>query len=142
MPSTLDPPVPGDARSAVVERVSDGDTVVLSGLGRSRLIGIDTPEVHGGRECFGREASAFLERLLPRGTRVRYRLGVERRDRYGRPLVYVWLADRRFLNAVLVREGYATPLTIPPNVDHAKRFVALARAARKANRGLWRACRG
>src|SRR5687768_14185199 len=37
-PATLDPPVPRDARTAVVERVSDGDTVVLSGLGRSRLI--------------------------------------------------------------------------------------------------------
>lgn len=134
--------MPRDARSAVVERVSDGDTVVLGGLGRSRLIGIDTPEVHGRDECFGQRASAFVERLLPPGTRVRYRLGVEERDRFGRPLVYVWLRDRRFLNALLVREGYATPLTIPPNVDHARRFVALARRAREAGRGLWRACRG
>ena len=122
-------------------RVSDGDTVVLSGLGRSRLIGIDTPEVHTERECFGRQASAFTGRLLPRGTRVRYRLGVERRDRHGRPLVYVWLPDRRFVNAQLVREGYATPLTIPPNVEYAKRFTALAREARAKGRGLWRACR-
>ena len=139
-PATLDPPVPRDARAAVVERVSDGDTIVLSGLGRSRLIGIDTPEVFGGEECFGRRASAFVKRLLPRGSRVRYRLGVERRDRYGRPLVYVWLPDRRFLNGLLVAEGYATPLTIPPNVDYAKRFVALARRARESGRGLWRAC--
>ena len=134
--------MPRDARTAVVERVSDGDTVVLAGLGRSRLIGIDTPEVFGGEECFGRRASAYVRRLLPEGTRVRYRLGVEERDRYGRPLVYVWLEDRRFLNALLVREGYATPLTIPPNVDHAKRFAALARRAREAGRGLWRACGG
>ena len=140
-PATLDPPVPRDARVARVVRVSDGDTVVLDGLGRSRLIGIDTPEVYGGVECFGRRASAFVKRLLPPGTRVRYRLGVGERDRYGRPLVYVWLADRRFLNAVLVREGYATPLTIPPNVDYAERFVALARRARERGLGLWRACR-
>ena len=134
--------MPRDARTAAVERVSDGDTVVLAGLGRSRLIGIDTPEVFGPDECFGRRASAYVKRLLPEGTRVRYRLGVEERDRYGRPLVYVWLEDRRFLNALLVREGYATPLTIPPNVDYAKRFAALARRAREAGRGLWRACGG
>jgi len=140
-PATLDPPVPRDARIAVVERVSDGDTIVLGGLGRSRLIGIDTPEVHGRDECFGRRASEFLKRLLPPGTSVRYRLGVEERDRFGRPLVYVWLRDRRFLNALLVRDGYATPLTIPPNVDYANRFKALARSARDAGRGLWRACR-
>ena len=97
--------------------------------------------MYGGAECFGRRASAFVKRLLPRGTRVRYRLGIESRDRYGRPLVYVWLRDGRFLNELLVREGYATAATFPPNVEYADRFVTLARQAREAGRGLWRACR-
>src|SRR4051812_9959267 len=77
-----------DAR---VVRVVDGDTVVLSGLGKTRLIGVDTPEVYGGVECYGREASAFTKRTLPPGESVRYRLGTEPRDRYGRALAYVWL---------------------------------------------------
>ncbi len=102
-----------------------------------RLIGVDTPEVYGRQECFGAQASAFVKRLLPEGTRVRYRLGVERRDRYGRALAYVWLRDGRFLNALLVRRGYAQPLTIPPNVDFAERFRDLAAGARRAGRGLW-----
>ena len=68
---------------------------------------------------------------------MRYRLGVEPRDRYGRALVYVWLRDGRFLNGLLVERGFATPLTIPPNVDYAKLFVAAARRARRAERGLW-----
>ena len=42
-------------------RVVDGDTVVLTGLGKTRLIGVDTPEVYGGAECFGREASRFVK---------------------------------------------------------------------------------
>ena len=130
-----------ERRQATVTRIVDGDTVVLSGLGKARVIGVDTPEVYGGAECFGRRASAYAKRVL-RGRRVRYRLGVEPRDRYGRALVYLWLADGRFFNAMLVRDGYATPLTIPPNVEYADRFVALAGAARRAGRGLWSACSG
>jgi endonuclease YncB( thermonuclease family) len=71
--------------SATITRVVDGDTVVLSGVGRSRLIAIDTPEVYGRVECFGREASVYAKRLLS-GRRVRWRRGLEPRDRYGRYL--------------------------------------------------------
>jgi micrococcal nuclease len=129
-----------DGRSAQVERVTDGDTIRLVGLGRVRLIGVDTPEVYGKQECYGREASAFVKRLLHRGSEVRYRVGPEPRDRYGRLLAYVWLEDGRFLNLLLAEDGYAVPLTIPPNVDYAARFVAAARRARERNRGLWLAC--
>jgi micrococcal nuclease len=125
---------PGRAR---VEGVTDGDTLSLSGVGKVRLIGIDTPEVYGGVECYGREASAFAKRLLPPGRRVRYELGVEERDRYGRALAYVWLDDGRFLNRLLVARGYATPLTISPNVEFADLFVQAARRARELGRGLW-----
>ena len=138
------PGPPPEAKTARVESVTDGDTIVLSATGRSRLIGVDTPEVHGGHECYGREASGFTARLLPPGTRVRYLVGTERRDRYGRSLVYVWLPGGRFLNAVLVLTGYAVPLTIAPNVDHADLFVRLGRSARRRGRGLWspQACGG
>jgi micrococcal nuclease len=105
-----------------------------------RLIGVDTPEVYGSVECFGPAASAFTERVLPPGTRVRYRLGVEQRDRYGRALAYLWLRDGRLFNDLLAERGYARPLTIPPNDRYAARFVAAARRARVAGRGLWGAC--
>ena len=68
-----------------------------------RLIGVDTPEVYGQVECYGREASAFVKRLLPLGARVSYTLGVEERDRYGRALAYVYTGDGRFLNLLLVQ---------------------------------------
>jgi micrococcal nuclease len=128
---------PHGTTNATVTKNTDGDTVRLSGIGRVRLIGVDTPEVYGGVECYGHEASAFTERVLPPGTRVRYRLGVEPRDRYGRALAYVWLRDGRFFNLMLVERGYAQVLTIPPNVDYADRFRAAQRRARQAERGLW-----
>lgn len=135
---------PRGARDRIV-RVVDGDTVRLRSLGRTRLIGIDTPEVFFGRECFGRAASNFTRRLLPPGTKVRRDFDVERRDRYGRALVYLWRERRGvFVNAAIVRAGYGVPLTIPPNVRHADLFVRLAREAREAERGLWspRTCGG
>ena len=117
--------------------MTDGDTVVLSRLGDVRLIGIDTPEVFGGVECFGRRASAFTKRVLRPRRRVRYRLGVERRDRYGRALAYVRLRGGRLFNLLLVERGYAQPFPVPPNVAFAKRIVEAARRARRRGRGLW-----
>jgi micrococcal nuclease len=127
----------GQGTSARVTKHTDGDTLWLSGIGKVRLIGVDTPEVYGEVECFGHEASAFVERALPLGSEVRYRLGVEERDRYGRALAYVWLRDGRFLNRLLVARGYAQPLTVPPNVEYEDLFVRVARRAREAGRGLW-----
>ncbi len=132
-----DPEGSGRRASASVTKHTDGDTLWLSGIGKVRLIGVDTPEVHGAAECFGREASAFVERTVPLGTGVRYRLGVEERDRHGRALAYVWLRDGRFLNRLLVARGYATPLTVPPNVEYEELFLRVARRAREAGRGLW-----
>jgi micrococcal nuclease len=130
-------PSPAEGTPARVTKHTDGDTLWLSGVGKVRLIGVDTPEVYGGVECYGREASAFVERLLPLGSRVRYVLGVEERDRYGRALAYVYLDDGRFLNLLLAGRGYAQPLTIPPNVGFADRFVAAAQRARRRGLGLW-----
>jgi micrococcal nuclease len=126
--------------SARVTRVTDGDTVRLEGLGRVRLIGIDTPEVFGEPECYGPQASAFARRMLPIGTRVTYRLGLEREDRYGRALAYVYLPDGRMLNELLAARGYATQLTISPNDAFADRFAAAVRRARERRLGLWAAC--
>ncbi len=131
------PVVPAAARRTTVTHVTDGDTVVLAGLGSSRLIGIDTPEVYYGAECFGHAASAFTSRELPYGTSVYYVRGPDPTDRYGRDLVYIWLRGGTFLNGLLVKDGYATTLTIPPNTRYAGLFHRLATRARQSDRGLW-----
>lgn len=122
-----------------VERVVDGDTVVLRGLGPARLIGVDTPETHGGVECFGPAAAAFTTRSL-RGRAVLVRAGVEPRDRYGRALVYLRRPGTVLFNGELLRRGYARRLRIPPNVAFDGRFDALVAAARRAAAGLWGRC--
>src|SRR5206468_553304 len=89
-------------------------------------------------EPYGRQASAFAERWLA-GATVRLAGDVEPRDRYGRLLAYVWLADGTFWNALLAAEGYAQQLTIPPNVTYAGLFGRLVAEARRKDRGLWAA---
>jgi len=138
----------GPARVAQVVRVVDGDTIVVRAGGRTervRYIGIDTPEsVKPGApvECFAKDAARENRRLVG-GRQVRLVPDVERRDRFGRLLAYVYRAeDGRFVNAALLRDGFAQPLTIPPNVRHAARFRALAAEARRMGRGLWSTCAG
>lgn len=138
-------PVPAGALQTVVERIVDGDTLYLAGLPeRARLIGIDTPETRHpdrGVECFGRAASARLAALAPPGTAVLVAFDVERADRYGRPLVYLYRgADGLFVNLAMVAEGYASVHTVPPNVRHHDSLLAAQRRARAAGRGLWAAC--
>jgi micrococcal nuclease len=132
--------------AARVVRVVDGDTVVVRIGGheqRVRYIGVDTPEsVKPGTpvQCFAKAAAAANRRLV-QGREVRVVADVEGRDRYGRTLAYVYRAsDGLFVNAELVRRGYAKPLTIPPNVAHAAELRRLAASARRAGRGLWSRC--
>jgi micrococcal nuclease len=132
--------------SAQVLRVVDGDTIRVRLDGRTervRYIGVDTPEsVKPGTavQCFAKRASAANAALVA-GRSVRLVGDVEQRDRYGRLLAYVYREpDGAFVNARLVRDGYARPLTIAPNVAHARELADLAREARRARRGLWDAC--
>jgi micrococcal nuclease len=133
--------------AATIERVVDGDTVVVDIEGREdrvRLIGIDTPETHkpdSPVECFGAEASARLAELLPEGTAVTLVRDVEPRDRYDRLLAYVYRHDDDlFVNLAMAADGYAAAYTYPPNVAHADEIVAAAAEARDEGRGLWSSC--
>lgn len=128
--------------AAELLRVVDGDTIVVRLAGgreeRVRYLGIDTPEtVHPQKpvEWMGAEATAENRRLLESGP-LRLVTDVEKRDRYGRLLAYVW-AGPAFVNWELVRNGYAYVSTVPPNVRFAKEFVRAQRAARAAGLGLW-----
>lgn len=133
------PSPPAAAELRYVLRVVDGDTVVLAGDERVRLIGVNTPESVDPRrtvQWYGKEAAAFTRSLL-QGRRVRVEHDVERKDRYGRTLGYLWLEDGDFVNLRLVEEGYAFAYRYPPNVKYADLFREAERRAREGWRGLW-----
>ncbi len=139
VPKRLFAPKPeGDWRRCV--RVVDGDTIVLDGGERVRLIGVDTPESVDPRrpvQYFGKEAAAFTRRIVE-GKRVRLAFDQQRYDRYARTLAYVYLEDGTFLNAEIIRQGYGHAYTRFP-FQYADEFRAYEREAREGRRGLWAA---
>jgi micrococcal nuclease len=141
-----------DYSDIYVTRVIDGDTLKLENGERVRLIGIDTPELHESDKLYrdsqrthqdiqtikalGKRAYEFTRNLVE-GKRVSLEFDVERQDKYGRLLAYVYLKDGTFVNAEIVKQGYASLMTYPPNVKYADLFLKLYREARENRRGLW-----
>lgn len=125
-------------------RVVDGDTFEARLDGEIvdvRLIGIDAPEsVIPGEpvECFGPESSAFTERNLEHED-VLLEFDVQRIDPFGRTLAYVW-KGRRLFNEDMVRQGFATVATYPPNIAYVERLVEAEKRARHNDLGVWGAC--
>ena len=143
-----------DYENILVAKVVDGDTLKLETGERVRLIGIDTPEMHDSEKLYrdsrksgtniedikalGRKAYAFTRNLVE-NKRVRLEFDVEKYDKYKRLLAYVYLKDdNAFVNAKIVEEGFASLLTIPPNVKYADLFLELYQGARENKRGLWK----
>ena len=126
------------AETAKVIRVVDGDTVILDRIGRARLIGVDTPEtVHPQKpvQFFGKEASNYTRSQLE-GKTVIVEYDWQKKDRYNRTLVYLFLQDGTFFNAELIKQGYGHAHTNFP-FKYLDEFRGYERAARENNRGLW-----
>jgi len=137
LPKSFNSPHPEGAWRQCI-RVVDGDTLLLDGDERIRLIGVDTPESVDPRrpvEHFGKEAAAFTRRLAE-GRRIRLDFDHERQDRYGRTLAYIYLEDGTFLNAEIIRQGYGHAYTRFP-FRYSEEFRAYEREARERRRGLW-----
>jgi micrococcal nuclease len=133
------------ARTATVLRAVDGDTILVRAPGgrteRVRYIGVDTPESvkpNTPVQCFGHEASDF-NRSLVQGRKVRLVPDHEPEDKYGRSLAFVYVGDT-FVNAELLRQGYARTIEIEPNTSKAEYFAGLERVAIRTNKGLWNEC--
>jgi micrococcal nuclease len=131
-----------------VESVTDGDTLVLAGGARVRLIGVDAPETRfsprsdGEDQPLARDALTFAEQAVE-GRQVRLEFDKERTDKYGRFLAYIWYMDREsgaelLLNEELIRAGLARALLRYPYSESMKRRFREAQwEAKGAKRGVW-----
>ncbi|MBN1184305.1 MAG: thermonuclease family protein [Bacteroidales bacterium] len=127
-----------------VIKVVDGDTFWIddsSGKGlKVRLIGVDAPESRNTgnkvKGYYGKEASEYLTSLIG-GRKVGLEYDIDSTDQYGRTLAYVYLEDGTFVNANLLKNGYAMIMTVPPNVKYVDYFIKISRKARKRGKGLW-----
>ena len=155
------PTVPAATEIAEVRHVIDGDTLVLANGKHVRLIGINAPEVgHScqprpatrgavtssrfGKDCtptpdqpLARDARAQLTNLVRRRQVVTLSFEHERQDRYGRLLAHVLLADGQSVEEILLRQGLAWVVAIPPNIEQLSRLQAAEQEARAGQTGIW-----
>jgi endonuclease YncB( thermonuclease family) len=129
-----------------VVKIVDGDTIDIDipdgkyDHTRIRLWGVDTPETKNpktGVMYFGPEAAEFT-RELAFGKQVTIYLdeGNRTRGKYGRLLAYVQLPDRKFLNEVLLSEGFAYADTRFRHSFYHK-YKQLEAVAHSQKKGLW-----
>jgi len=142
----------------IVSRIIDGDTLVCKTENTKeeviRLIGIDTPEstitsktyrdsVRTGHSIetirnMGEKSKKHLMKKVKIGTEINLEFDVQKKDKYGRTLAYVYLPDGTMLNELMLSEGYAQVMTISPNLKYQDLFIQSHQNAIANKKGLWK----
>ena len=141
--------VPVQREPARLVRVISADTLTILYRGKweeIKLIGPEAPQTALNDRAYeealkssstpdevirrGLQACEFVKGLLRYGSQVWIEFDVQKRDRYSRLLGYVYLADGRMLNEVILRQGLADLFLVPPNLRYSQRFQEILRRAR------------
>ena len=129
-PQTLSP-------EFAVNRIIDGDTVVIDDGSRVRLTGFNSFELKdsGWKGRSAREAKRKVTEWLLK-KKVRLTPWPAAADRYGRLLGNLWL-NNRYLGELLVAEGLALAVSVPPQSALVSCLLSIEEDARKARKGIW-----
>ncbi len=122
----------------IVKKVISGDTIQLDNGQTVKYIGIETPELslkEGGSEFFAKQASRYNQRLVFM-KKVRLEFDKKKQDSDGRLLAYVFV-KQLFVNAELIKLGYAKVNIVPPNDKYKNMFLDYEAKAKMSEKGLW-----
>ncbi|MCX6557126.1 MAG: thermonuclease family protein [Candidatus Aminicenantes bacterium] len=133
-----------------VMRIITGDTLTILYQGKweeIKLLGLDMPETTLNDRVYekalknsttpaeiinrGLSGREFVKKYLQYGSQIWIEFDVQKRDHFSRLLGYVYLADGRMLNEIILKSGLSEPLLLPPNLKYQQRFQELARQAQK-----------
>ena len=152
------------AREAEIGCVLDGDTFDLESCGgsaeRIRMLGVQAPEIFSDPvECYGEQAHAYLEEVLPAGDTIRLEFDVDCTEPAGlfegepRTLAYVFAysseedpaeVEEIFVNEALILQGYARWYDVDignaQSLRYMDQLLAAETAAIEDNAGLWGSC--
>jgi len=129
-------------RAHLVNRVIDGDTIVIENDIEIRLIGVDAPEQG---ECFYQEATDVLTELVE-GKNIYIKKDVSGKDNFGRLLRYIFVAnensfvDNLFVNKYLIEKGYAGLMPATQDKEYRGILEYARNQARLQNIGIWAVC--
>ena len=122
-----------------VQKVYDGDTVLLSDGRKIRLLGINTPEIEHSKQAEqagGEVAREWLTQQLL-GTKIRLEFDQEKRDKYKRHLAHVFTKQGVHINRELVRLGFASTNVFPPNLKYVAELLVAEKIAEEKQLGIW-----
>jgi len=136
----------------LVTKVIEGDSLRLSNGKRVGLIGIDCPEAAEGKKLYedaqrtdfsvatmqamGVSSQEFTKGLIE-GKRVRLEFDVQKKDKTGKLLAYVFVKDGTFLNGEILKQGYGFYVPDAVNKKYNHRLQPLFEGAREEKRGLF-----
>ena len=122
-----------------VARVLDGDSLVLTDGREVRLLGINAPEFNKNNGPNEPMAEAARDQLWALVRKKIFNLKTEQevKDRYGRLLAHLLQPDGKTISEIMVREGYAWMVAIPPNIGRLEQLQLAEAKARAENRGVW-----
>lgn len=122
-----------------VDKVYDGDTILLEGGKPIRLLGVNTPEIQSrvrSEEPGGVAAKEWLQALLRDG-KVYLEFDEEKKDKYKRQLAYVFLPNGKQINAALLENGLGMLNIVPPNLRYSEKLAQAQQHAEKKQLGVW-----
>ena len=124
--------IQNNIQEAIVEKVIDGDTIVIDGGIQVRYIGVDTPEIG---EYYSQEATDKNKQLVE-GKKIKIERDVLYKDKYQRILGYI-IVDNIMVNEELLKNGFADILFIQPDVKYKNRLINAYNYAKDNKLGLW-----
>lgn len=133
-------PRPADIENVTVAKIIDGDTLQLADGRRLLLIGLASPNSAAGRAKFaGLNPYEYYQTLRREveGRAVNVEFDTVRNDPNGRLLGYVHVVGGNFVNAEILRQGYAISDDAPPNVRYRNLFNRYYQEAKQYRRGYW-----
>ena len=124
---------------SLVTYVFDGDTVKLANKQHVRLIGVNAPEMHYGKnkpEPLADEARQLLAKTVL-NKKVGLKFGKEKKDSHRRTLAHLFLLDGSNVQSAILTSGLATNIAVPPNLAFQDCYQFAELAAKTTRSGIW-----
>ncbi|MBP1749962.1 MAG: nuclease (SNase protein) [Deltaproteobacteria bacterium] len=133
----LFPVVNAFAKDYVVRKIIDGETIQLESGEIIKYIGVSTPDMNKkeGPEFYARQAVNYNKKLVFM-KKIRLEFDAKRKDEAGNMLAYVFV-KKTFVNAELIRNGYARAEVAPPNLKYKDTLLDAERKAKADDKGIW-----
>jgi endonuclease YncB( thermonuclease family) len=126
--------------TTTIRYIHDGDTLHLRDGRKVRLVGINTPELarkNKAAEPFAKAAKNALKSLFRNDKTIKLRFGKVKKDRYGRYLAHGFLLGGENVQAILLNQGLASVINVPPNTQFSACYLEQELKARCNKTGLW-----